>query len=254
MSVYEITFSPTGGTKRVSEILAACFGQESKKVDLLQPDTEYENLVFTPEDLCIVAVPSFGGRVPDAAVSRMRRLQGGHAKAVLTAVYGNRAYEDTLLELKNTLVDAGFVPVAAVAAVAEHSIMRQFAAGRPDAADEQEIKEFGRRICEKLTGDEAFLELKVPGNEPYREYNGLPMKPKAGKKCTGCGKCVKNCPVGAISPEDPSKTDQGKCITCMRCVAVCPSKARGLNKIMAAASAEKMKKVCSGRKPNELYL
>ena len=59
-------------------------------------------------------------------------MKGNQARAVLVCVYGNRAYEDTLIELKDVADKAGFVPAAAVATIAEHSIMHKFAAGRPD--------------------------------------------------------------------------------------------------------------------------
>ncbi len=101
-------------------------------MDLCSRDTDFAALLLKEEDICLVAVPSYGGRVPGLAVSRLRQIKGNSARAVLIAVYGNRAYEDTLVELRDVLEEAGFSCVAAVAAVAEHSIMRQFAAGRPD--------------------------------------------------------------------------------------------------------------------------
>ena len=69
----------------------------------------------------MAAVPSYGGRVPEIAVSRLKQMKGNGARAVLLVVYGNREYEDTLLELSDVMEAAGFSPVAAVAAVAEHS-------------------------------------------------------------------------------------------------------------------------------------
>ena len=62
---------------------------------------------------------------------------------------------------------------AAVSAVAEHSIMHQFARKRPDAKDKKELKEFAQKIIHKIkSGDEK--EISVPGNKPYRKYNGVP--------------------------------------------------------------------------------
>lgn len=48
---------------------------------------------------------------------------GGTKKAAeMVEVYGNREYEDTLVELYDIAVESGFYPAAAVAAVAQHSI------------------------------------------------------------------------------------------------------------------------------------
>ena len=134
--VYHMIFSPTGGTLRAAELVAGAFPAPAARIDLTDPSADFHRRRFSGEDICIVAVPSFGGRVPASAAARLRRMDGNGARAVLLVAYGNRAYEDTLLELKNTLTEAGFRCVAAAAAVAEHSMLRQFAAGRPDRQDE----------------------------------------------------------------------------------------------------------------------
>ena len=254
MKLYEIVFSPTGGTQKVADVLTKALGTGAIQIDLADARGDFGAYSFCPEDICVIAVPSYGGRVPAAAISRLGQLHGGQARAVLVCVYGNRAYEDTLLELKDTLLAAGFRCTAGVAAVAEHSIMRRFAAGRPDEVDALELRGFGEKIRAKLEVGNAEDDLALPGNTPYRQYSGVPMKPTAGKKCTKCGLCADRCPVGAIPVNAPNETDAAKCISCMRCVSICPNKARTVNRLMLTVGAHKMKKACMEPKKNELFL
>lgn len=254
MKMYLLTFSPTGGTKRVADILAEEWDGEKVEIDLTDPHPDAVSCTIEEEDLCLVAVPSYGGRVPAAAVQRLKKIQGNGADAVLICVYGNRAYEDTLLELEDTLIGQGFSCCAAVAAVAEHSIMRRFAAGRPDSQDEKELREFAGKIMEKRSKGEGRELLSLPGNRPYREFKGVPFTPQPGKKCNGCGLCSAQCPVEAIEAQAPFKADPDQCISCMRCAAVCPQHARSVNKAVLFAASQKMKNVCGGRKSNELFI
>ena len=246
---YEITFSPTGGTKKSADLLSAAW-KEKTEINLMKRQDDFTKYMFTAEDICLVAVPSFGGRVPAVATERLSQMQGGGAKAILVVVYGNRAYEDTFVDLEDTLKDRGFVPVGGAAVVAEHSIFREFAAGRPDADDETQLKEWSGKLKAKA---EQGGEITFPGNRPYKKYGAIPMAPKA-KTCQMCGKCASICPVGAIPADKPNETDTEKCITCMACVATCPMQARSVNPVALAGAKAMLKKALSGRKENELFL
>ena len=253
MKTYAMYFSPTGGTKKVLNIFSNVW-KINGWIDLSKADELMTGIEFSAEDVCVVAVPSFGGRVPEVALERMKRWQGNGATAVLVVTYGNRAYEDTLLELKEALVSNGFVPKAAVAAVTEHSIVHEYGKGRPDAADKETLRVFAEDIKAFLESGKENGELKVPGDYPYRERSNSVMVPMATSDCTGCGSCAVRCPVGAISPTNPTITDANKCISCMCCVAVCPWDGRKLPDEMLAAVAEKIKDACATRKENELFL
>ena len=147
MSIYAIYFSPTGGTEKIVTFIAEQFG-EYQSIDLCEKTSDLTN-DFSEEDLCIIGVPSFGGRVPAIALERIKGLSGNNATAILITVYGNRAYEDTLIELEDTLIEKNFTCQAAIAAIAEHSIMHQFATGRPDQNDLTVLTDFVRKIKEK---------------------------------------------------------------------------------------------------------
>lgn len=234
-----IYFSPTGGTKKVVLLLAPTLGIEVEELDIISCEPEKCNRMFAENELVLFGIPVFGGRMPEPAIEKIKGMQGNNTPAVLVAVYGNRAYEDALLELNDLVTGRGFIPAAAVAAVAEHSIMRHFAMGRPDNGDAAVLEYFGQLIMERLYAAESANQLPVldiPGGRPYREYNGVPFKPETGMECIKCGLCTKHCPVGAIPVDNPSITDIDRCISCMGCISVCPVHARKLNPKMLDAA------------------
>ena len=248
---YNIFFSPTGGTKKVADILVRNLGGEFCDVDICR---DIEKMSLQSCDVCLVSVPSFAGRVPAVAIERLKKISANGAKAILNCVYGNREWDDTLTELQDTLESCGFVCVAAIAAVAEHSIFRQFATGRPDDDDAKELAEFASRITVKLAGG-VFGELNLAGSHgTYKEVGPIPFKPEGNDNCDGCGICASGCPVGAIDKADPRKTDKAICISCMRCRDICPKHARDLDPVFMQAAAENMVPKLGGHKNNYLFL
>ena len=253
MKVYEIIFSPTGGTKKVSDILTNELSNEIQTIDLTDSNNSFHDVILSHDDIAVIAVPSYGGRVPEPATKRLAEIKGNNAKAIIMCVYGNRAYEDTLVELQDTAKQAGFKVISAIAAVAEHSIAHQYAAGRPDTEDKAQLSEFANKIKKKISS-EVTSELLLSGNRPYKKSSSGGMIPKATKNCNQCGICADECPVQAIDKNNSMTADSKKCISCMRCVTVCPQSARQVNKVMLSTIGLALKKVCSERKDCELYI
>lgn len=245
-------FSPTGTTVKLGRIIAQGAMGVVREVDLsaqVQPETLHSDEIF------LACVPVYGGRVPAVALERLAAIKGSNGKAVAVVVYGNRAYDDALLELKDALEKQEFQVIAAGAFVAEHSIIRSIAAGRPDNHDLEVAAGFGADVRKKLSQCD-ISPIHVPGNPGYRENTtkGLPGHPKADESCIACGLCVERCPVGAISPEMPGETKEDKCINCMRCVSTCPQGARSLPAPMLAAAEGMLKQTASIPRQAELFL
>lgn len=228
-----VYFTGAGTTRTVTEHFAAAIetaGIPARSVDITPAGSDVP--AFGANDLAVFAVPSFGGRVPTPALAQFARCQGHDTPAVLIVTFGNRAVDDTFLELADTVRQQGFIPIALGAIVAHHSLMIDVAQGRPDTADLGAVNALARAALDKLarTSSPRDAELAdIPGNRPYRDFAGSPFRAQADAGvCVGCGLCARSCPAGAIDLADPTRTDTDACITCMRCIVGCPVGARSL--------------------------
>ena len=86
--VVEITFSPTGGTKKVADQISCYLGNITNTVNLIRHDVSFSDVTVPSDSLAVIAAPVFEGVIPDIAIERMKEIQGNHANCVVIAVYG----------------------------------------------------------------------------------------------------------------------------------------------------------------------
>lgn len=252
--VYAVYFSPTGGTRTYVEGIAARLDKNYQTIDLTNPETRAKTYSFSADDLVLLGAPVYGGRLPQVRDGIFDRLQGNRTPAVWMVSYGNREFDDALLEEQEIFTKQGFIGIAAAAWIAPHTFSAQIAEGRPDAADKARMDEFAEKLRKKLEGELLDISLSLPGNRPYKTFAGMPLHPVADEACTECGGCAAVCPTSAIDREHPKDVDGDLCINCFACVKHCPQQARGIEHPMFRQTVQKLEgNLLNRRKEPEFF-
>ena len=235
--VWAVYFTGTGNTKKTvcTVAKAACqvLGCPFEEYDFSLPAAREQELAFSEADLVVFGTPVYAGRVPNVLLPYLtKNVKGNGALAIPVVTYGNRNFDDGLMELRNLMISNGLAPIAAGAFVGEHSFSTTLGAGRPDAEDLSLARSLGEKAAEKICSGTADTPVAVEGEDPIRPYytprdrNGNPInilkvKPVTDtSKCVNCGMCARICTMGSIDPKDVTSVT-GICIKCCACVKRC---------------------------------
>lgn len=260
--VWAVSFSPTGTSRKIVEAIASGLSWvECESLDLTY-SSKNRTKVFQPDELVIIGVPVYAGRVASLAAERLQVIRGSNSPAVVVVLYGNREYEDALVELRDIAAEASFCPVAASAFIGEHSFSSSdmpIAEGRPDSADLAAAASFGKKIGDKileLKNTAALAALQVPGNVPYKDTMGpLPFTPNVDmSRCTLCGVCVETCPSDAIIIGESISMNVDSCIFCCACIKNCPEKAVDIGAAPLQEKRQWLHENYAERKEPDLFL
>ena len=258
-----IYFSPTSTTRLVLEEMAKGIGKEiSMDLDITSPEVRNQPSPEFKESVVIIGAPVYAGRVAKDAVDYFKTLNGSGSLAILVVLYGNREFEDALLELKDIVVDKGFIPFAAGAFIGEHSFSNDeflIAVNRPDDEDRKKAFLFGKQIADLLNTIEPgtdIIPVQVPGNFPYREGMGNNAFSfiNVAEDCDDCSICVAVCPKNAIDESNAYSTIDDNCIFCCACIKACPQQVRTLKNGPIRDKAKWLNENCSQRKEPQIFL
>lgn len=256
-NITAVIFSATGNSKKLALAAARGMGKETPKLlDCTAKDAVDQQVTLSEQEAAVFCAPVYAGRIPPTALEHLSRVKGCNTPAVVMVSFGNRDYDDALLELCDHCRKNGFVPVVAGAFVGKHTF-GSIAVDRPNAEDLKQATALGELAAQTLAQVGAATELPplwVQGNCPYKELKKLPcFAPKTGGSCNRCGACVKACPTGAIDAHNPSRTDKSRCISCFACVKTCPKQAKAPAGLLYRAMAGVLTKKLSTPVPNQVF-
>ncbi|TCO77979.1 EFR1 family ferrodoxin [Marinisporobacter balticus] len=268
--INSIYFSATDTTKKIVSEIAKKISENmddeitTNNIDFTLPEARKEPVSFTKEDVVIIGVPVYAGRVPNVLLKYLNTIVGNGAFAIPVVVYGNRSYDDALIELKDLLELNGFKVIAGGAFIGEHSFSKILAKNRPDEKDMAIVSDFANRIYTKLTTQDEIQSIAVKGNQPYRKHYmpkdraGNPtdirkVTPKTNRNCMDCKLCVKVCPMGSIDERDVSRLN-GICIKCGACIKKCPTHAKYYDDVNYLRHKHELEIDCAQRRAPEIFI
>ncbi|SDF46113.1 EFR1 family ferrodoxin [Sporomusa acidovorans] len=258
-----VCFSPTGTSKTIIQSIARGISHSTVElIDITKPDARNQQLQTSENELLLVAVPVYVGRVPALVIDWLQSVKACNTPTVCIVVYGNREYDDALLELKDILIKRGCIPIACAACIGEHSFSSfetPIAVNRPDASDLHQAELLGSKINEKLlsiSSVDDISDINVPGNYPYRGDSKTWTVDfiAISNTCSKCGVCVEACPVGAIDLENNYLPDKEKCILCCACIKCCPQNAKTMKTGIVKDTAIRLSEKCKQRKEPVFFI
>lgn len=268
--VWALYFSATGTTERAAETISAELAKHlqvpRETVAFTRPGEREKEYNFTDKDIVVVGSPTYAGKLPNKILPDFQaRLHGNGALAVPVVLFGNRSYDNSLAELCAVLAENDFHTVAAGAFVGQHAFSDALAYARPGWSDQFEMKQFAKRIADKVKDlTDIPGTVQVPGDAaaPYYVPKGtdgepakfLKAKPRTDmSRCSRCGACARLCPMGAIDPKNVADVP-GTCIKCQRCVHKCTKQAKYFDDPAFLSHVAMLEQNFTEPKENEVFL
>lgn len=256
-----ILFSPSGNTLKVGNLLKEELENNSIKTQLINVTAEKEFFSgdkaeflkkhIEPHDILFVGAPVYAHHFQYHALDLIRALplpdEIWGTAAVPFVTFGGLNSGIALDEAGQLLRERGRLVCAGIKVASSHRMTRAFLETELNAGlPEKRMVEPIHKLVESLQSvpfADHCMELKYQSEEVYRQANAVFIEKKCHenmypeiqidpKQCSGCGTCVKSCPVLNLGQtEDGSIKSKGNnsCIHCFNCIVFCCKNAISAN-------------------------
>lgn len=233
-------FSGTGNTRIVSDMLARELGKKNIETDVFQFDykTYKSREIPSPNNYDIVGIsyPIYGFNAPYLVNRFVKKLPKATNKQKAFVVKSSgepfKLNNPSSSYIKRQLKKKGYSVDYEKHFLMPYNIMFRY----PDALAKQMyryVDSYAEISADRIMGDKKYL-YKVGLGGAIMSFicklvwiggpiMGLTYHARKSK-CTKCGLCAKNCPMGNISmtKKDGRPQFHNHCMICMRCVMKCP--------------------------------
>ena len=198
-------FSGSGKTRRLAQFFYNKLGFEL--CDIAKNESKF----CTDADTAVVLFPIYCQNIADPMKDFLPKLNA--EKVAFVATYGRKSYGN-VIEDAVKLTAAEFIGGACVPC--GHSFLDE-----EDGFDFESLSPIIDRINDPKPakvehGEKVFYADLIPA-----QRTRIGVKISRNDSCTHCGKCITDCPMGAME----ENSINGKCIRCLKCVKECTENA-----------------------------
>lgn len=227
-------FSGTGNSRYIAKQIAETL--QDQVIDLNGKIKEQDTSPIQTDENVIVVVPTYAWRIPRVVSDWIWKIKLTGAKRIWFVMDCGSEIGDTAKYNRRLAEKKKWQYMGTAQIVMPENYIAMFNAPQKSEA-EKIIEKAGATIERIITYIKEGKSFWAPRNTIYDRIMSSFVNPifyrfivkakafHADERCTGCGQCVRKCPMNNIQPIDGTTIWSDACTHCMACICYCPAEA-----------------------------